>query len=49
MSSTLGEIRAYGYLLEAGITAISERNEKPTPEFNMELDGGTNIVEVHSK
>lgn len=50
-SSALGEVRAYGYLLNAGfkVTPIPE-TDKPTPDFHIENDAGDKIeVEIHSK
>lgn len=49
-SSTLGELRAYGALLEAGYAVKPiPRSLKPTPEFEVTGGGKTFIVEVHSK
>ncbi|MFJ8415546.1 hypothetical protein ACQKNN_18255 [Bacillus paramycoides] len=50
-SAALGELRAYGYLLEAGIKVEPVPCQKGvgTPEFKCSFQGKTFIVEVHSK
>lgn len=49
-SSTLGELRAYGALLEAGYAVKPiPPSSKPTPEFEVTGEVKTFIVEVHSK
>jgi hypothetical protein len=51
-SSALGELRAYGYLLETGMTVRPEPTvpgKKVVPEFEVDADDGPVIVEVHSR
>ena len=49
-SSALGEIRAYGYLLDTllDVRPIPETNDS-TPDFRVIYDNEEVIVEVHSK
>lgn len=50
-AATFGEIRALGYLLEAGIEAappVAKKDQK-RPEFILNFDGLKILVEVHSK
>jgi hypothetical protein len=51
-SGALGEIRAYGALLETGMTVIpkpSVPGKKVIPEFEVDARDGAVIVEVHSR
>lgn len=51
-SSALGEIRAYGALLEAGLTikpGPTVTGKKVVPEFEVDAGDGSVIVEVHSR
>lgn len=49
-SAALGEIRAYGYLLDADINVFTIPTEKkPTPEFRCSIDNTDFLMEVHSK
>lgn len=51
-SSVLGELRAYGYLLETGMAVKPEPSvigKKVVPEFEVDADDGPVIVEVHSR
>lgn len=48
-SGALGEIRAYGYLLEANITVKTPKTKSSKPEFLIKENGETIRVEVTSK
>ncbi len=51
-SSVLGELRAYGYLLETGMAVRPEPavpGQKVVPEFEVDANDGPVIVEVHSR
>lgn len=50
-SAALGELRAYGYLLMAGVEVKPVPCQKGigTPEFECSFNGNPFIVEVHSK
>lgn len=51
-SSALGELRAYGYLLETGVTVKPKpviANKRAVPEFEIDAGDGPVIVEVHSR
>lgn len=51
-SSALGEIRAYGGLLETAMTVTANPmvpGKKVVPEFNVDAGDGPTIVEVHSR
>ena len=50
-SAALGELRAYGYLLEAGVKVkpVPCQRGIGTPEFECSFNGNQFIVEVHSK
>ena len=50
-AGALAEIRAYGALLEAGVTVspVRESKQNPTPDFEISLDGIDITIEVHSR
>ena len=49
-ASALAELRAYGYMIEAGIPAVPvKENSEKSPDFGIEFDGNRLPVEVYSK